>query len=43
MFCSDNYLSVARCMPAEDASVFLFSAGHGVTFAAMKLEPAHVN
>ena len=40
MFCSDVYLSVASDAPSDDQSLFLFSAGHGVSFAAMKLEPA---
>lgn len=39
MFCSDVYLSIAEAAPAEDQSVFLFSAGHGVSFAALKLDP----
>ncbi len=43
MFCSDNYLSLVRTRPARDASLFLFAAGHGVTFAAIKLEPANCN
>ncbi len=43
MFCSDTYLGVAETRPADDASLFLFAAGHGVTFAAIKLEPANCN
>lgn len=43
MFCSDNFLSLARSRPAHDASLFMFAAGHGVTFAAIKLEPANCN
>ncbi|MGJ8628479.1 MAG: hypothetical protein ACSHXB_16075 [Sulfitobacter sp.] len=43
MFCSDNFHSVARDMPPEGSSIFLFSAGHGVTFAAVKLEPTSFN
>ncbi|MEP4199151.1 MAG: hypothetical protein ABJL99_26290 [Aliishimia sp.] len=39
MFCSDIFHSLARSMPSDGASVFLFAAGHGVTFAALKLEP----
>jgi hypothetical protein len=41
MFCSDNYLSIAKAEPEPDASLFLFAAGHGVTFAAIKLEAAN--
>lgn len=40
MFCSDNYVSLARCGLSSGRPVFLFSAGMGVTFAAVKLEAA---
>jgi 3-oxoacyl-[acyl-carrier-protein] synthase III len=41
MFCSDNYLMLGQNIPPDNASVFMFSAGHGVTFAALKFEPLH--
>lgn len=43
MFCSDNFHTVARGFPSDDSSLFLFAAGHGVTFAALKLEPNSSN
>lgn len=39
MFCSDPYLAIARVAPPSDAPLLLFCAGHGVTFAAIKLDP----
>ncbi len=38
MFCSDNYVTIARSMPLGNRPAFLFSAGHGVTFSAIKLQ-----
>ncbi|WP_429933063.1 hypothetical protein [Agrobacterium vitis] len=38
MFCSDNYITIARNMLPGNRPAFLFSAGHGVTFSAMKLQ-----
>jgi hypothetical protein len=38
MFCSDAYVTIARSMPPGNRPAFLFSAGHGVTFSAMKLQ-----